>query len=152
MIKATIKNQNGEITNEAVHKTTQDAMAWISEGEEKNWWPENFSSQLIDVTDVEKRSERIRYGLAAQEFGRYILAKVHASNEEKLESGLLSVTQFQALMANSNLEKIERALMNGSLKTCAFLISQIEVGYFTESEKLEMIQEINDFLMKWGRK
>ncbi len=102
--------------------------------------PGTVTYTVQDITEQVQAENLLKEGLKRQELGAKIVARVWAINESKQ----ISAEQFQALITDQNLERIERLLWTGSLRTAKSLILSLDNTYFTEQEKqqiLDMLQE-----------
>lgn len=108
----------------------------------------DFEIEIIDVEGEYDDLKRIQYGLAAQNLGMLILAKVQAINEKKIELDQLSAEQFGLILADETMARIERCLQNGSLKTAKSLINSLSTIFFSAEDKAKIIAEIDAFLIK----
>lgn len=108
----------------------------------------DFEIEIINVEAEYEDLKRIQYGLAAQNLGMLILAKVQAINEKKIELDQLSAEQFGLILADETMARIERCLQNGSLKTAKSLINSLSTIFFSAEDKAKIIAEIDAFLIK----
>lgn len=108
----------------------------------------DYEIEIIDVEAEYEDLKRIQYGLAAQNFGMLILAKVQAINEKKIEQDLLTAEQFGLILSDETMARIERCLQNGSLKTAKSLINSLSTIFFSAEDKAKIIAEIDAFLIK----
>ncbi len=88
----------------------------------------------------------VQKGLAAQSFGRTLIAKVYALNEAKAAAGLLTAESFQVVLADETLKMIERLLINGSLKTAKTLIQGMGNTFFSSGERAAFVADIDLYL------
>lgn len=88
-----------------------------------------------------EREFEIEQGLQAQALGAKILARVRAINESKD----LSPQDFNTLMSDETLARIERLLWTGSLKTAKLLIQGLDNTFFTEEEKEDILDMLANY-------
>jgi hypothetical protein len=78
----------------------------------------DYRFEQTDITAEVAAEALANSGLARQELGARVIAKVYAMNEAKN----ISAETFAALMSDANIERIERMLWTGSLKTAKMMI------------------------------
>lgn len=103
--------------------------------------PAEYSIAQEDITSIIEVQNKVSEGKKRQELGAEIIAKVYAINESKN----IDAITFNALMSDSTIERIERLLWTGSLKTAKVLIQTLDNTYFTPEEK----QSILDMLISY---
>jgi hypothetical protein len=84
----------------------------------------------------------------AIQLGADLIADIRTMNKKKLADGSMTEQQFSAMLLDSNVEKIERALWNGSFVTAKGLINALS-DYYTSQEKAPFVAKIDAFLAKW---
>lgn len=104
----------------------------------KDFKPVEYMPEIESVVELEKQCA-MQDGLKAQALGAKIIARVWSINEAKQ----LSPQDFNALISDQNLAKIERLLWSGSLKTAKVLIQMLDDSYFSEDEKTEILTMID---------
>lgn len=103
--------------------------------------PSEYDVEELDPSVEIAEQNRVSDGKKRQELGAEIIAKVYSINESKN----IDATTFANLMADSNLERIERLLWTGSLRTAKLMIQALDNTYFTNEE----IQSILDMLVSY---
>ena len=102
--------------------------------------PGTVEYSVIDITAQKQAEDLLKEGEKRQDLGAKVVAKVFAINEAKN----LTALQLQALLDDANLERIERLLWTGSLRTAKLMIQALDNTHFTNDEKqqiLDMLQE-----------
>ena len=84
---------------------------------------------------------KVSEGKKRQELGAEIIAKVYAINESKG----LTAQAFSAMISDANLERIERLLWTGSLKTAKMMIQALDDTYFSIDEKSEILEMLSSY-------
>ena len=115
----------------------------------KTWYkfPDEFTVSQSDVTAETALENLVNYSAKAQSLGSQILADVFALNDAKnLTSG-----QFDAVLADATLAKIERCLWQGSLVKAKELINTLDETFFSNAEKSAIVAKIDAFLTANGR-
>lgn len=97
----------------------------------------DYSVEIIDITEELEVEAGIQAALKAQEKGAKIIGRVWAINESKN----MSPQAFGAIVNDATLQRIERLLWSGSLKTAKILIqtSPNLTDYFTQGEIDEIL-------------
>lgn len=103
--------------------------------------PAEWSYTTEDVTVQYQQDQLIADGKTRQELGAQVIAKVYAINESKN----LTPDQFNALMADTTLERIERLLWTGSLATAKLMIQALDNTYFTADEINSILSMLVDY-------
>jgi hypothetical protein len=146
MFKAIIKNSQNVNTNEATFRTRPEAETW---GQVVlNTKPNNqgFSLSIIDNSEGVRKQRRILNARKRLDFGIDLMVEILAINEERLELGLLTEGQFQAILSNPVLANIERLIYNGSIGTARSLIASLDDIYFNSVQKEYILEKIDSFL------
>jgi hypothetical protein len=73
------------------------------------------------------------------------MAEIRALNESKV----LTAAQFEILISDVNLERIERLLWNGSFKTAKALITMYSGLGFTETDKIKILTLTSQFKINY---
>jgi len=94
-----------------------------------------------DITEKIDEQTRVNEGKNRQEIGASVIAKVYAINESKN----ISPEVFAALIADVNLERIERMLWTGSLRTAKLMIQALDNTYFTTQEKQSILDMLTNY-------
>lgn len=102
--------------------------------------PDQFQIETMDITEETNRQKKVQKGINRQSKGMQILACVFAINEAKD----LSLEEFNNFLNDQKLQRIERLLINGSLKTAKILIESLDEKYFSLSEKQSILNELSD--------
>ncbi len=115
----------------------------------KTWYqfPDEFTVTVTDITAEVATRNLVNYSAKAQSFGSLILADVFALNDAKA----LSSAQFDAVLADATLAKIERCLWQGSLVKAKELINTLDETFFSTAEKSAIVSKIDAFLTANGR-
>ena len=100
-----------------------------------------YSIEQLDITTQINQENLLQEGRQRQELGAEIIAKVYTINESKN----ISAEAFANLIADSNLERIERMLWTGSLKTAKLMIQALDNTYFTNEEKQSILDMLADY-------
>lgn len=103
--------------------------------------PAEYSVQIEDITASLAAEQAVANGMKAQQIGAQVIAIVWAINESKNLSG----AEFQAMLADTSLQLIERLLWSGSLKTAKALIQTNAslAEHFTSEEIAQVLALIN---------
>ena len=100
-----------------------------------------YTIEQVDVTAQVNQENLLQEGRKRQELGAEVIAKVYSINEAKN----ISAETFAALIADSNIERIERMLWTGSLKTAKLMIQALDNTYFTNEEKQSILDMLADY-------
>lgn len=100
-----------------------------------------YSIEQVDATNEIAQENLIQEGRKRQSIGAEVIAKVYSINESKQ----ITPEQFSAIMADSNLERIERLLWTGSLKTAKLMIQALDNTYFTNEEKQSILDMLTQY-------
>lgn len=103
--------------------------------------PDQFSIEIIDITQEEIKRQIEQDGLKRQQIGSQIMAKVFRINTQKN----LSIEQFELLMNDIQMARLERLIWNGSLGTAKLLIQNMNNTFFTNDEKNEILELLGDY-------
>ena len=103
--------------------------------------PAEYLVEYLDITSDLNEQTKLSEGKARQELGSLIIAKVYSINEGKN----INAQQFSALMSDPTLERIERLLWTGSLRTAKLMIQNLDNTYFTDNEKASILSILSDF-------
>ena len=103
--------------------------------------PSQYSFEITDITQELAAKQLEQEGLNRQALGASIIAKVWAINESKQ----ISPEQFNAILNDESLARIERLLWTGSLKTAKLLISNLDATYFTLEEKQSILNLLETY-------
>jgi hypothetical protein len=98
--------------------------------------PDQFSIEIIDITDEVNEQNKIAQALQAQDKGKNIICKVWALNESKN----ISIEQTMALFNDPTLLAIERCLRNGALQSAQMMIQQLDTQFYTIEEKNKILE------------
>lgn len=101
--------------------------------------PDQYQIEITDITAEVEAQKQMQKALEAQSLGNQIICKVWAINDSKN----LSVSEMQALFADSQLSAIERCLRNGALLTAQSLIEALDSSYFSAEEKQIILAMFN---------
>jgi hypothetical protein len=101
----------------------------------------DYRFEQTDITAEVAAEALANSGLARQELGARVIAKVYAMNEAKN----ISAETFAALMSDANIERIERMLWTGSLKTAKMMIQALDNTFLTEGEKQTLLDMLADY-------
>lgn len=102
--------------------------------------PAEYTIQTEDTTAQEAQAQLVRDGQLRQELGANVIAKVYSINESKN----ITPEVFAAMIADATLERIERMLWTGSLRTAKLMIQSLDTTYFTAQEKAEIVAMIDN--------
>ena len=144
MFRVDIK-KDGSVTNFSSFDTVPDCEAWISEN--YNYFPEGFQAQIIDISQVIKKQKRLAQAKKRIDFGAEIISEIIAINEERLELGTMTELQFQAMLSDPILFKVERLLWNGSIMSAKTLIQSMNDEHYNSNQKEFILDKINAFLI-----
>lgn len=100
-----------------------------------------YTIEQMDITAQVNQENLLQEGRQRQELGAEIIAKVYSINESKQ----ITPEQFSAIMVDSNLERIERMLWTGSLKTAKLMIQALDNTYFTADEIQSILDLLSDY-------
>lgn len=100
-----------------------------------------YTIEQMDITAQVNQENLLQEGRQRQELGAEVIAKVYSINESKQ----ITPEQFSAIMADSNLERIERLLWTGSLKTAKLMIQALDNTYFTNEEKQSILDMLTQY-------
>lgn len=103
--------------------------------------PAEYEVVEEDITVELAKNQLIADGLARQSLGAQIIAKVYAINESKG----LTAQSFSTMISDANLERIERLLWTGSLKTAKMMIQALDDTYFSTQEKAEILEMLSSY-------
>lgn len=103
--------------------------------------PAEYSIVQEDITSIIEMQNKVSEGKKRQELGAEIIAKVYAINESKG----LTAQAFSAMISDANLERIERLLWTGSLKTAKMMIQALDDTYFSIDEKSEILEMLSSY-------
>jgi hypothetical protein len=103
--------------------------------------PGTVEYTVVDITAEIQAKALIETGIKRQELGSKIIAQVFAINEAKG----LSAAGFQTMLENTTLQNIERLLKNGSLRTAKTMIQGLDTSIFTEIEKNQILEMLQDY-------
>lgn len=103
--------------------------------------PGDFSIEIEDKTAEMAQQALVQDGKHRQEIGAAVIAKVYSINEGKN----ISTQTFMAMIADPNLERIERMLWTGSLRTAKMMISALDTTYFTAGEKQSILAMLTNY-------
>lgn len=131
---------------------TIDSIANEVRGEspnQKTWYkfPDEFTVTQSDITVEVAKRNIIGYSTNAQSLGASILSDIFALNDAKA----ITSAQFDAVLADATLAKIERCLWQGSIIKAKELINTLDQTFFTTAEKSAIIAKIDAFLTANGR-
>lgn len=141
MFKVEIKKDN-VITNYSEFKTVNECVQWVDEN--KDYFPAEFSSEIINITELKQFQADEAKGLLNQRIGQTVLAKIYAINAQKTRMNLLSAEQLSAMLSDSTLKNVERLLLNGSLASAVALIQAMPDQYFNAENKQMILDYINN--------
>lgn len=153
------------VTNSAKFSSQQEADAWLAQEIANNSFGLPERPELDDNGEPtgntipaeytivqEDISAQIAAQLSKQEsiealnLGFDIMADIRTLNKAKIAAQELD---FAALLSNSTVANIERALFNGSLDTAKTLINGLE-GFYSAGEKAVIVAKIDQHLTKWA--
>lgn len=134
--------KDGKVTNFAEFATVPECNAWLEANSQ--YFPDDFSSQIINISEQKQFEADERQALLNQNIGRGVLAKIYAINMQKIRLGLLSPSQLQALLSDQTLANIERLLLNGSLGSALQIIINLPDTYFNTEQKQIILNYINE--------
>lgn len=97
-------------------------------------FPADYTIVQTDISAQVAQQEAIAKGLAAQQVGAQAIAQVYAINDAKFAAGTLNAQDFQAILADTTLQMIERLLWSGSLSTAKSLIQTLNSPYFSSDD------------------
>lgn len=97
-----------------------------------------YTVEKQDVTLEENKRLKQMQGRMAQEIGADIISKVYQMNEDKG----LTPAQFQAFVSDVEIERIERFLWQGSLKTVVVLLQNMTSPLVSAEEKAFVLAEV----------
>lgn len=123
--------ESGEILTEAIPAKTITEYRLAAE----------YTIQQEDITAQVLTESLINDGKSRQELGALVIAKVYSINESKN----ISAQQFAAMIADANLERIERMLWTGSLRTAKMMIQALDNTYFTPDEKSTILSMLENY-------
>lgn len=103
--------------------------------------PDQFTVEIIDISIEFQKRQIEQEALKRQAIGQQILAVVFRINQMKN----LTSEQFEAILADPILTKIERLLWSGSLSSAKALIQSIDTTFFTLDEKNEILNLLGDY-------
>lgn len=103
--------------------------------------PAQFTVEITDISDQVALENSIKEGFKRQMLGTKILATVYAINQNKN----LTLEQFDAILDDPTLAKIERLLKNGSLSRAKLLINSLDETFFSNSEKQQILVLLTDY-------
>jgi hypothetical protein len=141
MFKVSIKSLQNVETNAAEFKSVPECESWVKENHD--YFPEGYTSQIINIAQILKFEQAKRKGLKNQNIGREVLAIIYAINDEKTNLGLLTQENLSALLNDPTLKVIERLLLNGSLGSATQLITNVPDSYFSAENKQLILDYIN---------
>jgi hypothetical protein len=147
MFRAEIK-KDGILKHAAEFKTVPECTDWIAENAE--YFPEGYIADIIDLTAIIRKQNRISNAKSRIDFGSELMAEIVAINEERFELGVLTPATFQAMLNDPILFKIERLLWNGSIVSAKTLIQNIDETYFNSTHKEYLIDRMDAFLLSIG--
>lgn len=104
-------------------------------------FPCQYTIEVTDCTEEVQKERLVQEGIKRQNLGAQIIAKVFSINESKE----LTIEQFNAIMSDSTLERIERLLWTGSLRTAKLLIQSLDTIYYTTDEKNQILEMLTDY-------
>lgn len=110
--------------------------------------PATFEHEIVDITSELEEKELEKESIEAINLGVELMAHIRSLNKKKLAAGTLTSQQFTAMLADSNMFNIERAIWNGSFQTAKVLIQALN-QYYTTEEKNVILAKINAFLTKY---
>lgn len=123
--------ETGEIIQEAIQEVSYNEYLLPSE----------YTLEETDVTAEAQREALIQDGQRRQALGANVIAKVYSINESKN----ITPQVFAAMIADANLERIERMLWTGSLRTAKLMIQALDNTYFTNDEKTSILSMLADY-------
>lgn len=100
-----------------------------------------YTVEQTDITAQVQQDTLIQDGKKRQDLGAAVIAKVYSINEGKN----ISQAAFAAMIADANLERIERMLWTGSLRTAKLMIQALDNTYFTTNEKSSILDLLADY-------
>jgi hypothetical protein len=103
--------------------------------------PNQFEEEVLDITNELAMQQSIQEGMKRQELGKKVIAAIFAINEVKE----LSAEQFTAILNDTNLLKIERLLINGSLRTAKLFIQALDNTFYTNEEKQTILDMLGEY-------
>jgi len=122
----------------------KEAEAILIEPEKTVHYDADYTVEYEDVTvSVEKQKRRDR-AIALQFEGMAIIAEIYLINEGKK----LTIKQFNEIFDSPILQKIERLIRQGSFSTARYFISKLDDSFYTNEEKQDIIQMLNDALAR----
>lgn len=96
--------------------------------------PADYTITLTDISAQILTEQMIQKGLQAQQIGATCMAQVYAINEAKLAAGTITTANFEAILADTTLQQIERMLWNGSLASALAMLNTYTSPYYTFSD------------------
>lgn len=126
-----ILDENGNVLNPAIPAATETEYFLLAE----------YTVQQLDVTAELAQQALVEDGVARQNLGAAVIAKVYSINESKN----ISAEAFAAMIADANLERIERMLWTGSLRTAKLMIQALDTAYFTAEEKQSILDMLTNY-------
>lgn len=147
MLKISIYNSNGELTNQALFKSEDECNSWYSEN--IKYLPIDHKKTIGSIEDEISESLRDQESDEAIDLGTNLIKQIRKINRRKLKLGLWTEKQFNDLLLSELASKIERALWNGSLVTAAYLLKNM-FQFYSDTEIQELIKKIEDHEKKWS--
>lgn len=157
--------KNNIVTNKAQFSSQQEADLWVSEeasngsfglpernelnefGEATgNIIPAEYAVEIVDISAEIAAQNSKRESIEALNLGMDIMADIRTLNKAKISAQTLD---FAALLADSTVANIERALWNGSLDTAKALINGLQ-SFYSAEEKAPIIAKIDAHIAKWS--
>lgn len=110
----------------------------------KTWYKfsDDFTITQEDISSEIEQQNILQYAQKAQALGAEILSDVFVMNQSKA----LTSIQFDNILNDATLAKIERCLWQGSLVKAKELIMTLDESFFTTSEKNSIIAKIDAFI------
>ena len=105
-----------------------------------------YTIEIEDIT-AQVQAEQLKIkSMKAIQYGLNIMAEIRALNESKV----LNAAQFEVLINDVNLERIERLIYNGSFKTAKALIMAYSGLGFTEADKIKILTLVDQAILDCG--
>jgi len=109
-------------------------------------FPAEYVIEIEDITEDVANEELRRKSQLAIQLGMKIMAEIRYINEKKT----LTLEQFQVLIADQDLDRIERLLWNGSFKTAKLAVQAYNGTAFTTEEKQTIIDMLDNAIQECG--
>ena len=118
-------------------KNGQVISVWNSDFSDENYYEDRFGQSGEWTVEQEDFTEKIEIGqlvqesLGLQDRAKLIIANIYAINKRKN----ISIEQFNAILDDPLLQKIERLISQGSLSSAAYYIDDVEDQFYSENER-----------------